>query len=70
MGERGTGWILFPGGLLIWGGIMKVFDAIWAFQYHGALLPTSRQHSSVAVSRPSAGSTWPSLRSSLAAASW
>jgi hypothetical protein len=23
--------------MLIWGGIMKVFDGIWAFRYHGVL---------------------------------
>jgi hypothetical protein len=37
MENRGTGWLLFAGIVLIWGGIMKVFDAIWAFSYHGVL---------------------------------
>jgi hypothetical protein len=37
MTERGTGWVLFAGIMLIFGGILKVFDAIWAFRYHGAL---------------------------------
>jgi hypothetical protein len=35
--DRGAGWVLFAGIILIWGGIMKVFDAIWAFRYHGVL---------------------------------
>jgi hypothetical protein len=35
--HRGEGWVLFAGIVLIWGGIMKVFDAIWAFRYHGVL---------------------------------
>jgi hypothetical protein len=35
--DRGEGWVLFAGIVLIWAGIMKVFDAIWAFRYHGVL---------------------------------
>ena len=35
MEERGAGWVLFAGIVLIWGGIMKIFDANWAFRYHG-----------------------------------
>ena len=37
MDERGAGWVLFAGIVLIWGGIMKIFDANWAFRYHGVL---------------------------------
>ena len=37
MESRGEGWVLFAGVMLIWGGIMKAFDAIWAFRYHGVL---------------------------------
>ncbi len=37
METRGRGWILFAGIVLMVGGIMKVFDAIWAFRYHGIL---------------------------------
>ncbi len=37
MEKRGTGWLLFAGIVLIWAGIMKVFDSIWAFSYHGVL---------------------------------
>jgi hypothetical protein len=37
MENRGTGWLLFAGIVLIWAGVMKVFDAIWAFSYHGVL---------------------------------
>ena len=37
MEQRAEGWVLFAGIVLIWGGIMKVFDAIWAFRYHGVL---------------------------------
>lgn len=37
MEHRGEGWLVFAGVILIWGGIMKFFDAIWAFRYHGVL---------------------------------
>lgn len=35
--RNGDGWLLFAGIILIVGGIMRAFDAIWAFYYHGAL---------------------------------
>lgn len=37
MEERGVGWILFAGIALMVAGVMRVFDAIWAFSYHGTL---------------------------------
>ncbi len=37
MDERGNGWIVFAAIMLGVAGIMWVFDAIWAFRYHGAL---------------------------------
>jgi hypothetical protein len=37
MNERGSGWILFAAIILAVAGIMRVFDAIWAFRYHGVL---------------------------------
>ena len=38
MNERGHGWILFAGIVLGVAGVMRIFDAIWAFRYHGAVL--------------------------------
>jgi len=35
--ERGEGWLLFAAIVLGVAGIMRIFDAIWAFRYHGAL---------------------------------
>jgi hypothetical protein len=35
--ERGSGWIVFAGIVLIVAGIMRLFDAIWAFRYHGVI---------------------------------
>jgi hypothetical protein len=37
MDDRGEGWMLFAAVVLGVAGIMRVFDAIWAFRYHGAL---------------------------------
>jgi len=37
MNERRSGWIAFAGIMLIIGGVMRFFDAIWAFSYHGTL---------------------------------
>jgi len=37
MDERGDGLIVFAGVILGLAGIMKIFDAIWAFRFHGAL---------------------------------
>ncbi len=37
MNERGSGWTLFAGIALLVAGIMRIFDSIWAFRYHGVL---------------------------------
>lgn len=37
MEERGYGWLVFAGIMLIVAGIMRFFDSIWAFSYHGVL---------------------------------
>ncbi len=37
MNDRGHGWILFSAIVLGVAGIMRIFDAIWAFRYHGAV---------------------------------
>lgn len=37
MEKRGEGWVLFAAVALIVGGVMRFFDAIWAFEYHGQL---------------------------------
>ena len=37
MEQRGEGWVLFAGIILVLGGVMRGFDAIWAFSYHGVL---------------------------------
>jgi hypothetical protein len=35
--EPVSGWIIFAAVVLGVAGVMRVFDAIWAFQYHGVL---------------------------------
>ena len=37
MKTRGSGWIVFAAIVLGVAGIMRIFDAIWAFRYHGTL---------------------------------
>lgn len=37
MVERRNGWILFAAIILGIAGVMRIFDAIWAFTYHGQL---------------------------------
>lgn len=35
--EQGSGWLLFAAIVLIVAGIMRIFDAIWAWSYDGVL---------------------------------
>jgi hypothetical protein len=35
--EAGSGWLFFAGTILGLAGIMRLFDALWAFTYDGAL---------------------------------
>ncbi len=37
MDNRGGGWVVFAAIVLGVAGIMRIFDAIWAFRYHGVL---------------------------------
>jgi hypothetical protein len=37
MEDRGSGWLVFAGIVLIVAGVMRFFDSLWAFRYHGAL---------------------------------
>jgi hypothetical protein len=37
MNDRGHGWVIFASIVLGVAGIMRIFDAIWAFRYHGAV---------------------------------
>ena len=37
MAERGSGWLTFASIVLIFAGIMRVLDSIWAFRFNGAL---------------------------------
>jgi hypothetical protein len=35
--DRGTGWLTFAGIVLMFAGVMRFFDGIWAFRYNGSL---------------------------------
>jgi len=35
--SRGAGWLTFASVLLVLAGVMRLFDALWAFGYRGAL---------------------------------
>ena len=35
--ERSQGWMIFAGIVLSVAGVMRIFDAIWCFRYHGVL---------------------------------
>ena len=37
MDRRGGGWVIFAAIVLGVAGIMRIFDAIWAFRYHGVV---------------------------------
>jgi hypothetical protein len=37
MDNKGEGWIVFAAVVLGVAGVMRIFDAIWAFRYHGQL---------------------------------
>lgn len=37
MEDRGQGWVVFATVALFIAGVMRIFDAIWAFSYHGTL---------------------------------
>ena len=37
MDDNGDGWLIFAAIVLGVAGIMRIFDAIWAFRYHGVL---------------------------------
>ena len=37
MEQKGEGWLLFAAIVLGVAGVMRLFDAIWSFRYHGVL---------------------------------
>jgi hypothetical protein len=37
MDEKGGGWLIFASIVLGIAGVMRIFDSIWAFSYHGAV---------------------------------
>jgi hypothetical protein len=35
--DHGSGWLTFAAIILVFAGVMRIFDAIWAFRYNGAI---------------------------------
>jgi hypothetical protein len=35
--DRGSGWLVFAAVILVFAGMLRIFDAIWAFTYNGAV---------------------------------
>ena len=35
--QQGTGWLVFAAVVLVFAGVMRIFDAVWAFRYNGSL---------------------------------
>ena len=52
---KGEGWLVFSAIVLGVAGIMRVFDAIWAFRYHGVLPQNFEDAVPGTASRPTAG---------------
>ncbi len=50
-----SGWLSFAGIVLIVGGIMRFFDSLWAFRYHGSL-PSNLRHLRTGDARRAGGS--------------
>jgi len=54
--DRGSGWLMFAAIVLIFEGVMKVFDSIWAFRYHGSL--ENLQHATLGSTLKNYGWYW------------
>src|ERR1700722_4562234 len=57
MHDRGHGWILFAAIVLGVAGIMRIFDSIWAFRYHG-VLPQNLEDALFGTSLKTYGWVW------------
>lgn len=55
--ERGQGWVIFAGIVLLAAGVMRFFDAIWAFSYHGTV-PQNLQNAIFGHSLSTYGWLW------------
>ena len=53
----GTGWLIFAGIILMTAGIMRLFDAIWAFSYSGTV-PDNLQNALLGHSLSTYGWVW------------
>lgn len=57
MDNKGEGWLIFAAVALGVAGIMRIFDAIWAFRYHGTV-PQNLQNALFGSSLKNYGWLW------------
>ncbi len=57
MDNKGEGWLIFAAVALGVAGIMRIFDGIWAFRYHGAV-PENLQNALFGTSLKNYGWLW------------
>ncbi|HEY6472869.1 MAG TPA: hypothetical protein VIY26_08260 [Acidimicrobiales bacterium] len=57
MENKGEGWLVFAAIALGVAGIMRIFDAIWAFRYHGAV-PENLQNALFGTTLKNYGWLW------------
>jgi hypothetical protein len=57
MDNKGEGWMIFAAVALGVAGIMRIFDSIWAFRYHGAV-PENLQNALWGTSLKNYGWLW------------
>lgn len=57
MDNKGEGWLVFAAVALGVAGIMRIFDSIWAFRYHGAV-PENLQNSLFGTNLKNYGWLW------------
>ncbi len=55
--EEGLGWLVFAGTILGIAGIMRIFDALWAFRYDG-VLPDELEGALLGTSLSTYGWVW------------
>jgi len=55
--STGEGWLVFAGVILMMAGIMRLFDAIWAFSYSG-VVPNNLQNALLGHSLTTYGWVW------------
>lgn len=56
--DQHSGWLTFAAVILVFAGIMKIFDSIWAFRAKGNLDPSNAAHATLGSSISAYGWWW------------